>query len=94
MFHYQEFVLCNLIKKSLLFIGCEQQQMEAARRARAQGSDGATVRIPACNNEGDFETIQCDLSNSNCWCVDSAGFEIPGTRAQDRSLVNCSGKLC
>ncbi|KAJ9582849.1 hypothetical protein L9F63_022808, partial [Diploptera punctata] len=73
-----------------LYTGCEQQQMEAARRARALGTEGSSVRIPECDNHGDFETIQCDSTSPNCWCVDAAGFEIPGTRAPARSLVNCS----
>ncbi|PSN48928.1 hypothetical protein C0J52_03479 [Blattella germanica] len=44
----------------------------------------------ACNKEGDFESIQCDAASPNCWCVDAAGYEIPGTRAPARGLVNCS----
>ncbi|KAJ4448194.1 hypothetical protein ANN_10207 [Periplaneta americana] len=70
--------------------GCEQLQNEAFRRARALGTEGSKVRIPTCNNQGDFDPVQCDVASSNCWCVDEAGFEVPGTRASARGLVNCT----
>ncbi|XP_069681934.1 balbiani ring protein 3-like [Periplaneta americana] len=73
-----------------LYTGCEQLQNEAFRRARALGTEGSKVRIPTCNNQGDFDPVQCDVASSNCWCVDEAGFEVPGTRASARGLVNCT----
>lgn len=72
--------------------GCEQLQREAYRRARSLGLEGSKIRIPACNKEGDFNPIQCDSATSKCWCVDQEGFEVPGTRAATRDLVNCTGK--
>ncbi|GLH00224.1 Papilin [Gryllus bimaculatus] len=72
--------------------GCEQVQREAQQRARALGAEeGAAVRVPRCTPKGDFEKVQCDAAPSPaCWCVDAAGFEVPGTRAPARALVNCS----
>lgn len=72
--------------------GCEHLQREAYRRARSLGLEGSKVRIPACNKEGDFNPIQCNSATSKCWCVDEEGFEVPGTRATTRDLVNCTGE--
>lgn len=78
--------------KFFIYTGCEHLQMAATRRARALGPEGRSVRIPRCNPEGDFDPIQCDNEIvGSCWCVDGAGFELPGTRAPARGLVNCSG---
>ncbi|XP_063231610.1 balbiani ring protein 3-like [Bacillus rossius redtenbacheri] len=73
-----------------LFTGCEQVQAEAGRRARALGPQGAGARVPRCDSAGDFEQVQCSADGSKCWCVDAAGFELPGTRAPGRDLANCS----
>ncbi|XP_067012696.2 thyroglobulin [Anabrus simplex] len=73
-----------------LYTGCEQVQREAERRAKSLGPEGASVRIPKCNSQGDFDEIQCDPQAPRCWCVDEAGFEVPGTRAPARNLVNCT----
>jgi hypothetical protein len=73
--------------------GCEQLQREASRRARSLGLEGSKVRIPACDKQGDFNPIQCDSATSKCWCVDEVGFEVPGTRAPTRDLVNCTGEF-
>ena len=72
-------------------LGCEQLHKEAVRRARNLGTEGSKVQIPVCDQQGDFNPIQCDLITSKCWCVDEMGFEVPGTRAAARDLVNCTG---
>ncbi|XP_073488945.1 thyroglobulin [Aquarana catesbeiana] len=38
--------------------------------------------VPTCTKEGRYEEIQCD--NSECWCVDDKGLEIPGSRTTDK----------
>ena len=37
---------------------------------------------PKCHSTGSFEATQCAENNGDqqCWCVDSFGSEIPGTR--------------
>jgi len=73
-------------------LGCEQLHREALRRARSLGTEGSKVRIPVCDQQGDFNPIQCDLITSKCWCVDETGLEVPGTRSAARDLVNCTGQ--
>jgi hypothetical protein len=45
---------------------------------------------PGCNSDGDFQQVQCNGLDEDCWCIDSMGFEMPGTRARSLDLVNCS----
>ncbi|GBP12841.1 hypothetical protein EVAR_6155_1 [Eumeta japonica] len=88
-----------------LFTGCENVRLSSERISRAlaaegvHGSRGARgalagkgVRAPRCRAvDGEFEEVQCDNEIvSSCWCVDAAGFEIPGTRAPAAGLVNCT----
>jgi hypothetical protein len=72
--------------------GCEQLQREVHREARSLDVEGSRVQAPSRNKEADFNQIQCDLAVSKCWCVDEEGFEVPGTRAATRDLVNCTGE--
>lgn len=65
-----------------------------SRRSRDYKEKGSKVqvRVPRCSRIGDFEPIQCsnELDNSNCFCVDEFGIEIPGTRADSEDEVNCN----
>ena len=36
--------------------------------------------IPRCAGDGEFEVVQCHSISGECWCVDKAGLEIPGTK--------------
>jgi len=36
--------------------------------------------IPTCNDDGTFAMTQCHESTGHCWCVNTAGFEVEGTR--------------
>lgn len=83
-----------------LYTGCENLKLSSERISRAliaensRGGRGKvpSVRTPRCRiTDGEFEEIQCDNEIvSSCWCVDSTGFEIPGTRAPAAALVNCT----
>ncbi|KAJ7381081.1 hypothetical protein OS493_004679, partial [Desmophyllum pertusum] len=44
--------------------------------------DGSKI-VPRCKRDGTFEDVQCDISSSECWCVDKDGKEIPQTRSKD-----------
>lgn len=49
--------------------------------------------VPRCEKDGGFQKMQCLPSTSHCWCVNSYGVELLGTR-QTRGRPNCtmSGK--
>eukprot|EP00794_Sanderia_malayensis_P014103 gene14103-15576_t len=38
---------------------------------------------PKCNEDGEFQRVQCWAANSLCWCVDQDGNEIENTRTFD-----------
>ncbi|NP_001316486.1 thyroglobulin [Xenopus tropicalis] len=40
----------------------------------------STSHIPQCKDSGEFEPVQCHRESGQCWCVDSEGMEIYGTR--------------
>ncbi|XP_075983106.1 uncharacterized protein LOC142981232 isoform X2 [Anticarsia gemmatalis] len=83
-----------------LYTGCENLKLSSERISRALAAENSrggrgklpSMRSPRCKTaDGEFEEIQCDNEIvSSCWCVDAAGFEVPGTRAPAAGLVNCT----
>ncbi|XP_069076883.1 thyroglobulin [Pleurodeles waltl] len=49
-----------------------------------------TTYVPQCSGSGEFNRVQCDLEMKQCWCVDSEGMEIYGTR-QPGKIAQCPG---
>ncbi|KAF0027291.1 hypothetical protein F2P81_020032 [Scophthalmus maximus] len=47
--------------------------------------------IPACDENGAYEPMQCHGSTGHCWCVDRNGQEISGTRSGPGSRPMCDG---
>ncbi|VDL62775.1 unnamed protein product [Nippostrongylus brasiliensis] len=49
-----------------------------------------------CEPNGDFREIQCDLRSMQCWCVNSTGIEVIGTRLNSNvGMPTCSQpKIC
>lgn len=45
---------------------------------------------PECDDSGQYNRMQCYSAIGYCWCVDSLGREIPGTRNKGR--VSCPDK--
>eukprot|EP00070_Physeter_catodon_P049529 XP_028356423.1 thyroglobulin isoform X10 [Physeter catodon] len=50
----------------------------------------ATSYLPQCQDSGDYEPMQCDLRRGQCWCVDTEGMEVYGTRQRGRP-TRCPG---
>ncbi|XP_037369130.1 thyroglobulin [Talpa occidentalis] len=50
----------------------------------------ATSYLPQCQASGDYEPVQCDLRQEQCWCVDNEGMEVYGTRQLGRP-TRCPG---
>uniref|UniRef100_A0A8B9TDK3 Thyroglobulin n=1 Tax=Anas platyrhynchos TaxID=8839 RepID=A0A8B9TDK3_ANAPL len=46
--------------------------------------------IPQCTDSGAFDVVQCDMELGQCWCVDSEGMEIYGTRQRGKP-TQCPG---
>ncbi|NXK44006.1 THYG protein, partial [Chauna torquata] len=46
--------------------------------------------IPQCVDSGAFDVMQCDTELGQCWCVDSEGMEIYGTRQRGKP-IRCPG---
>ncbi|XP_032235803.2 uncharacterized protein LOC5510701 isoform X2 [Nematostella vectensis] len=59
---------------------------QTKRAAALQGSQGGLQPVgrflPSCDVKGAYEKIQCWGSIGFCWCVDSSGNEIKGTRVR------------
>ena len=66
---------------------CENQRDEPA----ALGSSPVT-----CEDDGTFKPMQCTTRQTECWCVDGLGHEVPDTRTSiyiDQHKPNC-GTWC
>lgn len=48
---------------------------------------------PQCDESGQFERIQCWDAVNQCWCVDSEGRELEGTRSSGASPDCSAGTL-
>lgn len=64
-----------------------------SRRAKSLDDFGSTAKVTVlkCTPQGDFEKVQCsnEINGTECWCVDSYGVEITGTRKTNESDVKC-----
>ena len=38
--------------------------------------------VPQCKPDGRYEEVQCGAAWDYCWCVDSSGTELPGTKTK------------
>jgi len=68
--------------------------LTACQRLRSSAvSNGVGAHQPQCTADGAFEPVQCrDSTGVQCWCVNSNGVEIYGTRSR-ATKPNCSGNL-
>lgn len=50
--------------------------------------------MPVCQDNGNYQPLQCSLATGDCWCVDMAtGIEQNGSRVgPGKKLPSCGGK--
>ena len=46
--------------------------------------------VPRCNQDGEYEPIQCNYVTGYCWCVDDDGREIESTKTKGK--IQCGQK--
>lgn len=51
-----------------------------------------TVFIPDCNENGDYNPVQCDYRYGYCWCSDENGNPVPGTTVRGKANCTAPGK--
>ncbi|CAB1429294.1 unnamed protein product [Pleuronectes platessa] len=78
---------------------CERQRDSASSSSSSSSSTGffsffrprpaVGQYVAQCDQHGAFEASQCHASIEQCWCVDAAGQEIPGTRTGASSAPLC-----
>nr|XP_057909617.1 thyroglobulin [Doryrhamphus excisus] len=47
------------------------------------------ANVPQCTQDGRFRPVQCNGQDQTCWCVDTDGLEVPGTRTNS-SIPQCA----
>ncbi|KAM6215082.1 thyroglobulin [Rhynchocyon petersi] len=65
---------------------CEKQRAQMQSLLSSQ-SAGSSLPVPSCTSEGHFLPVQC--YNSECYCVDTEGQAIPGTRSVIGEPTQC-----
>ncbi|XP_043922872.1 thyroglobulin [Protopterus annectens] len=76
----------NSVIPCLSFCQLQRQQLLVSGYVNST----STSYIPQCTDSGDYETVQCETVQGQCWCVDSDGMEIYGTR-QAGKPTSCPG---
>lgn len=56
--------------------------MEMVLSSQGCGQTPGSLFVPLCSAEGDYEDVQCFAGE--CWCVDSRGKELSGSRVRGR----------
>lgn len=65
---------------------CEKQRAQMQSLSASQPA-GSSLFVPSCTSEGHFLPVQC--FNSECYCIDSEGQAIPGTRSVPGEPKQC-----
>ncbi|XP_039598116.1 nidogen-2 [Polypterus senegalus] len=74
---------------SRLKTACEQHRDNLQAELNQRGSQPIVgAYIPQCDEEGNYRPLQCHGSTGYCWCVDSRGQELPGTRTPPGSTLS------
>ncbi|KAK8727075.1 hypothetical protein OTU49_009926, partial [Cherax quadricarinatus] len=77
----------------IVMTACEHQRTLLEHRAREAGIPAGRVYLPQCDEVGAFLPTQCHPATLTCWCVDTQGQEVPGTRVSQPAHPNCQEPL-
>ncbi|XP_071535769.1 uncharacterized protein [Panulirus ornatus] len=77
----------------IVMTACEHQRTLLEHRAREAGIPAGRVYLPQCDQTGAFLPTQCHPATLTCWCVDTQGQEVPGTRVSQPAHPNCQEPL-
>ncbi|XP_042879578.1 uncharacterized protein LOC122258000 [Penaeus japonicus] len=80
-------------QQPIVMTACEHQRSLLEHRAREAGIPAGRVYLPQCDDEGAFLPTQCHPATLTCWCVDTQGQEVPGTRVSQPAHPNCQEPL-
>ncbi|XP_037795742.1 balbiani ring protein 3-like [Penaeus monodon] len=80
-------------QQPIVMTACEHQRNLLEHRAREAGIPAGRVYLPQCDDEGAFLPTQCHPATLTCWCVDTQGQEVPGTRVSQPAHPNCQEPL-
>ncbi|XP_036063969.1 thyroglobulin isoform X1 [Onychomys torridus] len=61
---------------------CQLQRQQILLSSYINSTDA--LYLPQCQDAGDYAPVQCDLWQVQCWCVDTEGMEVYGTRQLGR----------
>ncbi|XP_036904476.1 thyroglobulin [Sturnira hondurensis] len=61
---------------------CQLQKQQVLLSGYLNGT--ATSYLPQCQDSGAYMPVQCDVQREQCWCVDTEGMEVYGTRQLGR----------
>ncbi|XP_051015534.1 thyroglobulin isoform X2 [Acomys russatus] len=61
---------------------CQLHKQQVLLNSYINSTDA--VYLPQCQDSGDYAPVQCDLWQMQCWCVDTDGMEVYGTRQLGR----------
>lgn len=81
-----------LIYKQLFTAGLTMCQKERQVALGWRGVPSLGKFAPSCRPNGEYESVQCDILLSVCWCVDSNGIEKQGTRTRGAPSCGLMGK--
>jgi len=71
--------------------GCKTQTQTVclAHRERVTAKRFIGAFVPQCDQNGQYSSKQCHGSTGQCWCVDTNGVELAGTRGRSVSSATC-----
>jgi len=73
-------------------LACQHKRAILEHQAHETGIPARQLYLPQCQEkDGSFDPIQCHPVTRQCWCVDSGGDELPGTRAPPNVQPSCAG---